>query len=800
MLAAALLVLGALFPQDQAQVHATLSDERIAVGATTMLQVSVEVAGGQPESIQLPLFPAALDVLSSREYQQTQLSLPGGRTTIVRRDIVLRARAEGLFVIDPITIRLPGGAVQHTRPLTLRVVAATPGAPMPPGVRRPFGGSPAEAGTLQVTASPDTAWLGEPVLLRMTARIPEEQRTRRGRSPIFEPPTAVGFWVQEIEDRGSVGVRVAEGRYYDIHEYRRFYVPLTAGERVLPPGRAVYEVDRGWMFAPQSYELVGDSVRLYVRSLPERDRPASFTGAVGSFEVRADVDRTQIVHGDAATLTVEIEGTGNIRALPAPHLAQMPGIEVFDPSEDAAFVARSSGISGSKTFRWILTPDAPGTYALPDVTYAWFDPETERYDSVRIQLPALEVGGVVARASAPRDTALAPIRPFPAGVPSFAWARSTPFALAQALPILLIAAVSIWRRQAPRIAARRRRRRRMHADFSGVRARATVDPRGALAELQRALDGALAALVAQEDAIDEEAALRARGAGKNVLASLRSLRAAIYTMRFRREPVGPADVDALVRRADVLLGRLTRATRSRRTAAVAVVLPLLLFVSGSHGSAVQQSDFADAVAAYERAEYDVAGTGFRAYLAKHPHDAAAWYDLGNAEYRRAAGGAAVHAWARAVQLEPRAADARHNLRLAGAGHILETAGGSLPLTANELMGWAGMLWLTGGTLLGLRFLLRHRTARVVAGVVAVAALGFSAIALLGLAARSIAPDHAIVMRAAALRAAPGLHAEAWTELGEGVLVRIVGSRDSWLHVRRGTDEGWVERRDVGLLE
>lgn len=799
MLTAALLVLGALFPQDQAQVHATLSDDRIAVGATTMLQVSVEVAGGQPESIQLPSFPAALDVLSSREYQQTQLSLPGGRTTIVRRDIVLRARAEGLFVIDPITIRLPGGAVQHTRPLTLRVVAAAPGTPMPPGVRRPFGGSPADAGTLQVTAVPDTAWIGEPVLLRMTARIPEEQRTRRGRSPVFEPPTAVGFWVQEIEDRGTVGVRVAEGRYYDIHEYRRFYVPLTSGERVLPPGRAVYEVDRGWMFAPQSYELVGDSVRVHVRPLPERDRPASFTGAVGSFEVNAHVDRTQIVHGDAATLTVEIAGTGNIRSLPAPRLAPMDGIGVFDPSEDATFVARSSGITGSKTFRWILTPEAPGSYALPDVAYAWFDPETERYDSVRIGLPSLEVGGVVAQAAAPRDTALAPIRPYPAGAPSFAWARGTPFALAQALPLLLIAAVSIWRRQAPRIAARRRRRRRMRADFSGVRARAKADPRGALADLQRALDGALAALVAQEDAVGEEAALRARGAGKNVLASLRSLRAAIHTMRFRREPVGPADVDALVRRAEVLLGRLTRATRSRRTAAVAVLLPMLLSFGGKDGSAVRQSEFADAVAAYERAEYDVAGTGFRTHLAIRPQDAAAWYDLGNAEYRRGARGAAVHAWARALQLEPRATDARHNLRVAGASQAIDPAIGPLPLTVNELIGWAGILWLTGGTLLALRLLLRERAARV-SGVVAVAALGLSAIALIALAARSIAPEHAVVVRAAALRAGPGLHAESRAELGESLLVRVIDRRDAWLHVRHGADEGWIEGRDVGLLE
>ncbi|HEU5208757.1 MAG TPA: BatD family protein [Longimicrobiales bacterium] len=799
MFAAALLVLGVLVPQDQVRVHATLSDERIAVGASTMLQVSVEMSGGQPESIELPAFPPSLDVLSSREYHQTQLSLPGGRTTIVRRDIVLRARAEGLFTIDPITIHLPGGDVRRTRPLTLRVVAATPGAPLPPGVRRPVGGTPADAGTLAVTVTPDTAWLGEPVLLRMTARIPEEQRTRRGRSPVFEPPTAVGFWVQELEDRGAVGVRAIDGRYYDVHEYRRFYVPLTPGVRVLPPARAVYEVDRGWMFAPQSYELASDSVHVYVRALPEQGKPASFTGAVGRFEVSAQVDRTRLAEGDAATLTVVVEGTGNIKALPAPHLPQIPGVEVFEPSEDAEFVARTSGIRGSKTFRWILAPEAPGAHALPDIAYAWFDPATEQYDSARIPLPALEVGGVIAQGSAVEgDTSIAPIRPFPSGTPAFAWARSTGFAALQALPLLLLAATTLWRREAPRIQARRRRRQRLHADFSTVRTRASTDPRGALSELQRMLDQAIAALLSDEDAVSEEAALRARGAGENVLASLRSLRAAIHTMRFRREPVGAADVDALVRRAEALLGRLARATRARSHAAVLVLLPLLVFGGGS-AHAAQESRFADGVAAFERGEYDAARAAFVEHLALYPQDASAWYDLGNTDYQRGARGAAVHAWGRALRLEPRADDTRRNLRVAGATDVLDAAVRPLPFTASELIGWAGMLWLIGGSLLALRMFTSGRAARV-SGVAAISAVGLSACALLALAGRRQAPEQGVVVRATALRAAPGLHAEARAELEESALVRIVDSRDAWLHVRIDRDEGWIELRDVGLLD
>src|SRR5690606_14801641 len=101
MLASVVLLLGGLLQQGAVQVRASLSDDRIAVGATTMLQVTVEADGGRPADIEVPALPPSLDVLSSREYLQTQLSLPGARTTIVRRGTGLRPRAEGQSTTAP---------------------------------------------------------------------------------------------------------------------------------------------------------------------------------------------------------------------------------------------------------------------------------------------------------------------------------------------------------------------------------------------------------------------------------------------------------------------------------------------------------------------------------------------------------------------------------------------------------------------------------------------------------------------------------------------------------------------------
>lgn len=64
----------------------------------------------------------------------------------------------------------------------------------------------------------------------------------------------------------------------------------------------------------------------------------------------------------------------------------------------------------------------------------------------------------------------------------------------------------------------------------------------------------------------------------------------------------------------------------------------------------------------------------------------------------------------------------------------------------------------------------------------------------------MSPDHGVVVRQAVLRAGPGLRAESRAELDEGALVRIAEQRDAWVRVRTAGEEGWIEQRDVGLLD
>ena len=519
--------------------------------------------------------------------------------------------------------------------------------------------------------------------------------------------------------------------------------------------------------------------------MPAEGRPEAFTGAVGDFEVRATIEPRSLAPGDAATLTVEVEGTGNIKALPPPQLPELSGIDVYPPTEDATLTARTSGIQGVKRFRWVLVPERGGTLELPAVTYAWFDPDAAAYRSATVELPAITVHGIAADA-ARSDSALAPLRTSPQPVQHFAWASTRAFTVLQVLPLVLLAGALFWRRQGPRLQERRGLARRRSIRFDGARERIRTDPRDALRVVELALQDGLIELAGAVHAD----ALHARGVPPALVGDLDSLRADLARTRFRPEAVHRVEAEELLERAMLLLARTQRAVERPRTAAAPALLAVLLLQP-----AATARGFDDAVLAYERGDWDTARAGFVAHLQAHPHDVAAWYDLGNTDFRRGVPGLAVHAWSHALRLDPRADDIQRNLRAADARDALLAARRPIPVTAHELRALAGIAWLLGGVLLAVRILGRGQGARR-AGVAATVALTVTAVVLLALLVQHAWPAHGVVLRETTVRAGPVLRADPRATLPAAATARIVATEGDWVRIRAGTEEGWIERRDV----
>src|SRR5690606_21897478 len=144
VLLCAVLLCGSV--QDPVRVTAGLSAQRINVGETTTLQITVETRGPAPEEIRVPALSRDLEILGSSDFTQTQITVPGGRTRATRREIIIVARSPGVYRIPPVVVRV-AGMLYRTAPLDLIVRDGAPGMDAP---------RTTSSSSLRVELTPDT--------------------------------------------------------------------------------------------------------------------------------------------------------------------------------------------------------------------------------------------------------------------------------------------------------------------------------------------------------------------------------------------------------------------------------------------------------------------------------------------------------------------------------------------------------------------------------------------------------------------------------------------------------------------
>jgi hypothetical protein len=215
----------------------------------------------------------------------------------------------------------------------------------------------------------------------------------------FQQPDFSGFVAKEIEDRKTYR-QVISGIEFQVTELGFVLVPVGSGEKTIEP--AVLQCDivrrvRGRRSPLDSFFndpffgrtqmeprlLRTQPIAVAVKPLPPFTGTGSFSGLVGTFDIRAELETDILKAGDSTTLTVEIEGTGNIMD------AEKPEIRVPDPFKDRFKVYEDapeedirlepSGYSGKKTFRIALVPIEEGEYTLDPVRFSYFDIQSGKY-------------------------------------------------------------------------------------------------------------------------------------------------------------------------------------------------------------------------------------------------------------------------------------------------------------------------------------------------------------------------------------------------------------------------------------
>jgi hypothetical protein len=218
-------------------------------------------------------------------------------------------------------------------------------------------------------------------------------------------PAFGGFWNQEIPTSEQVSLeRISyNGRIYNVGVIRKtILVPQKIGKISIEPFEieCFVNVQRKGQRSPfddffGNYETVTKKIKslpvdITVKPFPD-NQPAGFNGAVGKFTVTAGIDKHEVKTNEAITLKVNVKGNGNIKLIELPAFRFPADLEVYDPKITDNIDAGSNGITGSKTFEYLIIPRHAGAFEIPAWNFSYFDPtagifKTFTSDNMRINV------------------------------------------------------------------------------------------------------------------------------------------------------------------------------------------------------------------------------------------------------------------------------------------------------------------------------------------------------------------------------------------------------------------------------
>ncbi len=796
--------------QVDVRVEATLSRNTADVGETVVLTISVRASGLR--NLEIHDFKLeGLEIIATSDRSSFRFSTAVGAVREFSREYTLRPLREGRFTIPPIGVSADGRN-HETDPLEL-TIAAPVATPLPGS----FEPEPGEEVAVRMWVEPESAYVGQQVTMSVAAFFDPLVRSRLQRQPEYRAPDVQGFWTMEIPGTAKPERRVVAGREYFVQIFQRALFPLTPGTVRIPSATVTYEVRRGLIYAPETFQVESAPAEITVLALPEEGRPADFAGAVGRYDAEVRFDRSEVRAGEAVNLIFETRGEGNLSALARPQIPEIPGVRVYDGAEDAEVELRGVQFAGHKRFSWVLVPERAGEYVIPKLRLPYFDPEEGGYRVAVTEPLALRVAPGAAGAASTEVAAGTAIRFLKAepGRAPLNLHRRVLFWIVQAVPLTAFLGLLLFARIRDRVPTpgpvRQRRRRR--ESLRALRPVALSGDATYFSQLRAAVlewlgDRLQKADLPNRGVVYIQHALEDAGVPPPVALQVIDLLERCSRLRYSPRPPTLAERLELLDTATRLLKHVDReAVSGKRMGAASgsgtVLLGLAILAlqpAALHGIQLLADPgrtFDEGVAAYTRGEYADAVGLFEQALAARPGDPHTLYNLGDAYYELGDRGKAAAVWVKALRILPRDGDARHNLRLVvGDDPVVGSALPPVPLSSDEMALVFSTLWFVGFLALIARKRWRTGLLTFSGGASLTVAVLVAGLLMLPRSEYGIVVDPEAVLRAGPVRQSEVL---ATPVPGTGYLVRE--RRGDWLRVSRGGEsEGWVEARAIEVID
>lgn len=646
------------------------------------------------------------------------------------------------------------------------------------------------------------------------------------------------------QDQVEVG-----GARYTRFRFTVFVTPRRAGKVELAPASvvaalAVGQPDIFGQSATRLFRAVDVPRSLEVKDLPLADRPASFSGAVGStFDLSTSASRSVVQLGEPVELTLTVKSDQRLDALAAPTLAGeggLPADKFTLPPDLPSGELSADGMT--KTFKVAVQVTGPAT-EIPSISFSYFDPVKGAYQTTKSQPIALAVRGgsivgandvVSAQPQKPQASAPAPAAATGESMAGADLVLSSPSVTTSAplggtpllLALVLLYAVPLgvltlrwWQRrtasQRGEAAEVRAARKRAESELAKAASAPARDSAGPLGEALRALAKALGQSTAGTPVERLETEAYAPAAAQQPLSAelLRSLAELVKSWSAKSKARPGAGSGAKV--AAILLAGMSVLGGARLAEAAdgASVEGALAQARSSYQQAMQlpASQISERRELFARAQ-----AAFAEAVRALPDRPELLVDWGNAALNAGDVATATLAYRRALALDGAQPRATHNLALLRSKHSdayrasADSAAGTLfffhtwPRARRLLVGalafavailllvpWRNPAADSGDAE---EALAKQRGRRRGARALSLVPFAVWAAMTLSLVLEDRHADDAVVMESVVLRAADSLGAPPAVAqpVPRGAEVTIVSRRDDWARVRLASGAaGWV---------
>ena len=378
-----LYVLLALCQAWAAQAVLELDTRELRVGQ--IVQAHLSLVDGTVRTA--PDFPRVEGLAFRYEGQRQSTVMVNFKTTrTMTLQYAVTALQPGEWTIPSMTIELAGGQRAVTSPVTVTVEARDT--------------DDSAGDQVFATLGADEAWVGQTLVYHLDFRTSKRLVDRRWTLPELD-----GFVAEQTSEATEREIPIVEdGRTWTRIEVDVPVVATAEGARRITPAAltAQFQVkrqnqrrQRPSLFT-SSYDLktevfAGQLVPITVRPLPER--PADFSGLVGSFELATQLSQGTVAVGESATLTVQLAGDGTLAGFALPEPPPDADYRAYDDAPEVRSEVRGGRFAAVALAKRAIVPTTPGTLTLDPIELVVFDPSLGDYVTLRSAPETLQVVG-----------------------------------------------------------------------------------------------------------------------------------------------------------------------------------------------------------------------------------------------------------------------------------------------------------------------------------------------------------------------------------------------------------------------